>query len=189
MTSDFLGISPKIACLPIIHGSGDYAIEVRRRMLAARFVCLAVPLPPSFQEDVERAVVEEANPLSEHRERREAEDPPVEGDGERGGGKGEVDAGQAEGGEGHERTDGGGHDGGGDDRQRVAVGTEVAHDHGTDAAEAELAERDPAGVSHQGHERKADEGQAPHLGAVEQVTRGEDLREHHRAHDDRHGEE
>jgi hypothetical protein len=56
MTNDFLRVSPKIACLPIIHGSGDYAIEVRRRMLAANFDCLAVPLPPSFQEDVERAV-------------------------------------------------------------------------------------------------------------------------------------
>jgi hypothetical protein len=56
MTSDFLRISPKITCLPIIHGSGDYAIEVRRRMLAADFDCLAVPLPPSFQNDVERAV-------------------------------------------------------------------------------------------------------------------------------------
>ncbi|HET6326341.1 MAG TPA: hypothetical protein VFG04_16830 [Planctomycetaceae bacterium] len=56
MISDFLRISPKIACLPIIHGSGDYAIEVRRRMLADNFDCLAVPLPPSFQHDVERAV-------------------------------------------------------------------------------------------------------------------------------------
>jgi hypothetical protein len=56
MISDFLQISPKIACLPIIHGSGDYAIEVRRRMLAADYDCLAVPLPPSFQSDVERAV-------------------------------------------------------------------------------------------------------------------------------------
>src|SRR5271169_3322547 len=56
MISDFLRFSPKIACLPIIHGSGDYAIEVRRRMLADDFDCLAVPLPPSFQNDVERAV-------------------------------------------------------------------------------------------------------------------------------------
>jgi hypothetical protein len=56
VNSDFLRISPKIACLPIIHGSGDYAIEVRRRMLAIDFDCLAIPLPPSFQEDVERAV-------------------------------------------------------------------------------------------------------------------------------------
>jgi hypothetical protein len=56
MISDFLRISPKIACLPIIHGSGDYAIEVRRRMLASTFDCLAVPLPPSFQTDIERAV-------------------------------------------------------------------------------------------------------------------------------------
>src|ERR1700691_4626348 len=56
MISDFLRISPKIACLPVIHGSGDYAIEVRRRMLAEDFDCLAVPLPPSFQSDVERGV-------------------------------------------------------------------------------------------------------------------------------------
>jgi hypothetical protein len=55
-TSDFLKISPKITVLPVIHGSGDCAIEVRRVMLEARFDCLAVPLPPSFQADVERAI-------------------------------------------------------------------------------------------------------------------------------------
>ncbi len=51
-----LAFSPNITCLPIIHGSGDFAIEVRRLMLAQHFDCLAVPLPPSFQEDVERAI-------------------------------------------------------------------------------------------------------------------------------------
>lgn len=56
MISDFLKISPKITVLPIIHGSGDFAIEVRRVMLSERFDCLAVPLPPSFQKDVERAI-------------------------------------------------------------------------------------------------------------------------------------
>ncbi len=56
MISDFLKISPKITVLPIIHGSGDFAIEVRRVMLSERFDCLAVPLPPSFQNDVERAI-------------------------------------------------------------------------------------------------------------------------------------
>jgi len=54
--SGFLQISPKIAVLPIIHGSGDCAVEVRRAMLARSFDCLAVPLPASFQLDVEQAV-------------------------------------------------------------------------------------------------------------------------------------
>jgi hypothetical protein len=56
MLTEFLRISPKISVLPIIHGSGDFAVEVRRVMLSASFDCLAVPLPASFQEDVERAV-------------------------------------------------------------------------------------------------------------------------------------
>lgn len=54
--SSFLQLSPRITVLPIIHGSGDFAVEVRRVMLAGRFDCLAVPLPPSFQSDVERAL-------------------------------------------------------------------------------------------------------------------------------------
>jgi hypothetical protein len=56
MLSEFLRVSPRISVLPIIHGSGDFAVEVRRVMLSAEFDCLAVPLPPSFQSDVERAV-------------------------------------------------------------------------------------------------------------------------------------
>jgi len=56
MPSDVLHISPKVTLLPIIHGSGDFAIEVRRVMLSRRYDCLAVPLPPSFQRDVERAI-------------------------------------------------------------------------------------------------------------------------------------
>ena len=51
-----LQFSDRITCLPIIHGSGDFAIEVRRLMLSDRFDCLAVPLPPSFQSQVERAI-------------------------------------------------------------------------------------------------------------------------------------
>jgi len=53
---DPLSFSPCITCLPIIHGSGDFAVEVRRRLLNERFDCVAVPLPPSFQADVERAI-------------------------------------------------------------------------------------------------------------------------------------
>jgi len=56
MLSEFLRISPRISVLPIIHGSGDFAVEVRRVMLAQQFDCLAVPLPASFQEPVERAI-------------------------------------------------------------------------------------------------------------------------------------
>jgi hypothetical protein len=51
-----LHFSPRITCLPIIHGSGDFAVEVRRRLLGERFDCVAVPLPPSFQPAVEGAI-------------------------------------------------------------------------------------------------------------------------------------
>lgn len=56
MPSEFLQITPRITALPIIHGSGDFAIEVRRVMLSHSFDCLAVPLPGSFQQPVERAL-------------------------------------------------------------------------------------------------------------------------------------
>ena len=56
LAMNVLQFSDKITCLPIIHGSGDFAIEVRRVMLSQHFDCLAVPLPPSFQNDVERAI-------------------------------------------------------------------------------------------------------------------------------------
>ena len=52
---DFLRIGPRIRVLPIIHGSGDFAIRVREELLARPYDCLAVPLPPSFQDDVEAA--------------------------------------------------------------------------------------------------------------------------------------
>jgi hypothetical protein len=61
MLSDFLKLSDRIWALPVIHGSGDFAIEVRRVMLAQHFDCLAVPLPPSFQQPVEAAVIELPN--------------------------------------------------------------------------------------------------------------------------------
>jgi hypothetical protein len=55
-SDDFLRLSERIRVLPIIHGSGDYAIRVRAEMLERTPDCLAVPLPPSFQEPVEAAV-------------------------------------------------------------------------------------------------------------------------------------
>ena len=57
MLHDLLRIGPHITALPIIHGSGDFALEVRRVMLNHTFDCVAVPLPPSFQEDVEQELV------------------------------------------------------------------------------------------------------------------------------------
>ena len=56
MLSEFLQISPQISVAPVLHGSGDFAVEIRRIMLNHRFDCLAVPLPPSFQDDVERGL-------------------------------------------------------------------------------------------------------------------------------------
>ncbi len=52
----FLAIGPRIRVLPIVHGSGDFAILAREELLARPYDCLAVPLPPSFQEDVEEAI-------------------------------------------------------------------------------------------------------------------------------------
>src|SRR5437773_12426677 len=56
MISQVLQLSPHITCLPVIHGSGDFALAVRRVMLERSFDCVAVPLPPSFQADVERGI-------------------------------------------------------------------------------------------------------------------------------------
>src|SRR3954462_13567970 len=56
MTSEVLRLGPRITCLPVIHGSGDFAVAVRRLMLEQSFDCVAVPLPPSFQADVERGI-------------------------------------------------------------------------------------------------------------------------------------
>ncbi len=69
---DFLRIGPRIRALPIIHGSGDFAVRVREELLARPYDCLAVPLPPSFQDDVEAAI--EALPRIAIVAQRDAED-------------------------------------------------------------------------------------------------------------------
>jgi hypothetical protein len=56
MDSAVLQISSRITCLPVIHGSGEFALAVRRLMLERAFDCVAVPLPPSFQSLVERGI-------------------------------------------------------------------------------------------------------------------------------------
>ena len=55
---DFLNITNRISVLPVIHGSGDFAVEVRDRILRLEPDCVAVPLPPSFQSEVEAGVQE-----------------------------------------------------------------------------------------------------------------------------------
>ena len=55
---DFLAIGPRVRVMPIIHGSGDFAVQVREELLSRPYDCVAVPLPPSFQEDVEAAIQE-----------------------------------------------------------------------------------------------------------------------------------
>jgi len=42
---------------PIVHGSGDFAWEIRRAMMQYAFDCVAVPLPDSFREGVESGIL------------------------------------------------------------------------------------------------------------------------------------
>ena len=58
MIHELLEIGPHVTTLPIVHGSGDFAWEVRRLMLKHSFDCLAVPLPESFQKTVETAILD-----------------------------------------------------------------------------------------------------------------------------------
>ena len=58
MIHPLLEIGPRVTAIPVVHGSGDFAWEVRRLMLTHEFDCLAVPLPASFQAEVESAIVQ-----------------------------------------------------------------------------------------------------------------------------------
>jgi len=53
---EVLKFSPRISCLPVVHGSGDFAVEVRRILLSESFDCVAVPLPESFRSTVETGI-------------------------------------------------------------------------------------------------------------------------------------
>ncbi|MDB4368765.1 hypothetical protein N9Z58_01375, partial [bacterium] len=57
MIHEMLEIGSRVTCLSIVHGSGDFAWEVRRLMLKHSFDCVAIPLPPSFQAPVENAIL------------------------------------------------------------------------------------------------------------------------------------
>lgn len=62
MLHPLLKIGPRINVLPVVHGSGDFAWEVRRVLMNGQYDCLAVPLPPSFQNSVEAAVLDLPKP-------------------------------------------------------------------------------------------------------------------------------
>lgn len=62
MNLDVLKIGPHVTAIPVVHGSGDFAWEVRRLMMSQSFDCLAVPLPASFQDAVEQAVLQLPTP-------------------------------------------------------------------------------------------------------------------------------
>ncbi|MCD0463324.1 hypothetical protein [Roseiconus lacunae] len=59
---DLLRLGDRIAVLPVIHGSGQFSQTVRRWMLEQDFDCVAVPLPASFQEPVESAILDLPHP-------------------------------------------------------------------------------------------------------------------------------
>lgn len=62
MARRMLKLGDRVTVFPVVHGSGDCALEVRRLMLSESFTCVATPLPPSFQHDVERAIRELPTP-------------------------------------------------------------------------------------------------------------------------------
>ena len=49
-------LSSRIRVIPVRHGSGDIAQEIREILLARRFDCLAIPLPPSVEPSVEQGI-------------------------------------------------------------------------------------------------------------------------------------
>ena len=51
-----LRLSPRIEILPIMHGSGDVAQEVRETLIGRRVDCVAIPLPPSLEDAIEAAI-------------------------------------------------------------------------------------------------------------------------------------
>ena len=57
-TDRALRLSSRITLLPIVHGSGDMAQEVRETLISGRWDCLAVPLPPSAAHAVESGLSE-----------------------------------------------------------------------------------------------------------------------------------
>lgn len=53
---NIFSLSDRVQLLPVIHGSGQYSREVRKRILASGCDRLAVCLPPEYQSTVERGI-------------------------------------------------------------------------------------------------------------------------------------
>jgi hypothetical protein len=51
-----LDLSPGLAMFPVAHGSADFSLEVLRRLRREAFDCIALALPASFADPVERGV-------------------------------------------------------------------------------------------------------------------------------------
>ncbi len=49
-------LSDRIHFLPVVHGSGSFAREIRNRILTEKLDCLAIALPPEFQNSVEKGI-------------------------------------------------------------------------------------------------------------------------------------
>ena len=62
MIHELLEIGTHVTALPIVHGRGDFAWEVRRQIMKHTFDCLCVPLPQSFQSSVESAILKLPTP-------------------------------------------------------------------------------------------------------------------------------
>ncbi len=60
--SRLLEIGPRVTALPVVHGSADFAWEIRRLILRMSPDCLSVPLPESFQPLVMAAVLDLPQP-------------------------------------------------------------------------------------------------------------------------------
>lgn len=53
---NIFSLSNRIELLPVVHGSGSFTREIRQRILSSGCDCLAVCLPPDFQNSVEQGI-------------------------------------------------------------------------------------------------------------------------------------
>ncbi len=58
LSSGVFQLGRHISLVPVLHGSGDFGVEVRRIILSRRFDCIAVPIPSSFLEPVREAILD-----------------------------------------------------------------------------------------------------------------------------------
>jgi hypothetical protein len=54
--SQALKLSERIQFLPVVHGNGSFAREIRHQLLSLSSDCLAVALPPEFKQTVEEGI-------------------------------------------------------------------------------------------------------------------------------------